>query len=114
MAIDRYSAYQADAKMPYGEIGATATGRSYIGEQAVTAPVSAITDAHRTMEEARILAGRVKDIVGRMIGYVPEEANTLGKNSGAIFDDLKCASGDTRQLIGEALQALTRLENQLP
>lgn len=80
-----------------------------------TAPtVSAITDAHQTFEEARILAHRVKDIVGRLIGYVPEDPNKCGSVSDALFDNLKSNSVDTRQAIGEAMDALRRLESQLP
>jgi hypothetical protein len=78
------------------------------------APVSAITDVHRTFEEARILASRVKDIVGRMVGYTPEDPNKCGGVSDVIFDHLKSGSVDTRQAINEAMDALMRLERQLP
>lgn len=95
--------------------GAGAIGRSYAVDQLVPPPpVSAITEAHRTFEEARILANRVKEIVGRIVGYVPEDPTKCGLASDAIFDNLKSVSADTRQAINEALQAITRLENQLP
>ncbi len=88
-------------------------GRSYVGDPPAP-PVSAITDVHRTFEEARILASRVKDIVGRIVGYVPEDPNKCAGVSEAIFDNLKSGSVDTRQAINEAMDALTRLERQLP
>lgn len=95
--------------------GAGAIGRSYAADQlAPPPPVSAITDAHRTFEEARILSTRVKEIVGRIVGYVPEDPNKCGLASDAIFDNLKSGSVDTRQAINEAMDALTRLERQLP
>lgn len=91
--------------------------QSALGATAPTpapAPVSAITDVHRTFEEARILASRVKDIVGRIVGYVPEDPNKCSGVSDVIFDYLKSDSVDTRQAINEAMDALMRLGRQLP
>lgn len=117
MAYDQgVNAYNAKTGLAIGADAASA----YIGMQRASdqlsppPPVSAITDAHRTFEEARILAGRVKEIVGRIIGNVPEDPNKCGLASDAIFDNLKSSSVDTRQAINEALDAIARLERQLP
>jgi hypothetical protein len=116
MAYDQaVNAYNAMTGLAGGSAAGAAIGRSYPADQLVPPPpVSAITDAHRTFEEARILAGRVKEIVGRIVGYVPEDPNKLGLASDAIFDNLKSNAVDTRQAINEAMEALARLERQLP
>ncbi|QIG76683.1 hypothetical protein EVC28_059 [Rhizobium phage RHph_I1_23] len=115
MAYDQaVNAYNATTGLT-GGLAAGAGARSYPVDQiAPPPPVSAITDAHRTFEEARILANRVKEIVGRIVGYVPEDPNKCGLASDAIFDNLKSSSVDTRQAINEAMDALARLERQLP
>lgn len=113
IATGDYSEKQAAS---YAQIaqGGQATVRNYLDAPPTTQPVSAITDVHLTFEEARILSHRVKEIVGRLIGYAQEDPNKCGIASDAIFDGLKCNSVDTRHAINEAMDALRRLESQLP
>jgi hypothetical protein len=121
MTMAMHTGYQTEAAVAEknylsgGGVNPEYYRQSALGATAPTpAPVSAITDVHRTFEEARILASRVKDIVGRIVGYVPEDPNKCGGFSDAIFDYLKSDSVDTRQAINEAMDALMRLERQLP
>lgn len=94
------------------QVGQAASKQYLDTPPSVTVP--AITDAHQTFEEARILSQRVKDLVGRLVGYAPEDPNKSALASDALFDELKSRSVDTRQAIGEAMSALARLERQLP
>ena len=92
----------------------TSTGYA---EQAVeTRDVSAITRAREVLDNARSLASRLEDMASRLLGPVPQSAESAGGKMGGpvgLLGDLKEDAESTQRWLNDANHALSCIERAL-
>lgn len=86
----------------------------YTGEAGLAVKPTAIGTANSTLEDAIGLSSRVQDIVGRLIGFVPEaESKNASPVNDGILLYLRDYAESARSRIQQAHAALDRLEKAL-
>lgn len=85
-------------------------------EQQATLHQPALSAVVSTMDEAVRLAQRVSGMVERLCGAIPTPASNLGKDTdyASIFDGLRGQADNANRQIQNAMDALNRLDRELP